>query len=73
MLNFSRISLAALALLIASPVFAGHHCTCDDQCMENCAKGKTEDCKCKDCHCSKGKDCKHGKCHHHNEKETSKE
>ncbi len=60
------ISLATLSLMAASPVFADHDCSCDEQCAAACANGTAGDhcqCKDKDCHCAKGEGCKHGKCH----------
>ncbi len=33
-------------------------CTCTKECKKECHKGKTEDCKCKECDCkSEGKTC----------------
>lgn len=64
MTRLLNIGFTALALVVASPVFAGHKdCKCDQKCAAACKEGKSEKCDCKDCDCSKkGHGCKHGKC-----------
>ena len=57
-------AFTALSLMAWTPVFADSHCTCDENCAQQCQKGKNDKCPCKNCDCAKGEGCKHGKCGH---------
>jgi len=69
---FFSLLLAAAALGVSAPVWADHHCACDTKCADNCAQGKTDECRCKTCDCAKGKECSHGKCKHPSKTTTRK-
>lgn len=58
-------TLFSLAFLSFAPMtFAeDSQCACSKECMENCQKGNTKDCKCQDCDCSKSGSCGQGSCH----------
>lgn len=57
-----KIALLSMLLgsLVAVPSYADNHgtdCSCTKECKENCSKGKTENCKCKECDCKKADHC----------------
>jgi len=58
------LALVSLLISFSLPVaFASEHghshekCECSKECKENCNKGKTQDCECKDCGCKEEKTC----------------
>ena len=59
-------ALAAFSLFAASgSALAAGDCSCDAKCVQECQKGKSDKCECKNCGCSKGEKCTHGKCGDH--------
>lgn len=58
------MTLATLALAPAA-AFASSHCTCSEQCMTECQKGKGENCQCKACDCKKSGKCSKESCKTH--------
>ena len=61
--NWAGILMAANLMAFTPGGALAADCTCDQQCQEDCSKGKSENCKCKECDCAKGH-CSHGKCSH---------
>jgi hypothetical protein len=64
-----RQALALSVYLMAvTPVFADQECACNKNCMTQCQKGNSEECKCKMCDCAKTGKCDKDSCKHEEKK-----
>ena len=64
--------LMSVAMMSLSPAISfAADCDCTHECMEQCQKGKGENCKCKTCDCKKSGKCSEGHCKTKHEHPTS--